>query len=357
MSSKVVIIGGSFSAHMALAAIYKSSSEVEVTLVSPNTHSYFNPGSPRLLVEPEKFDDTVFSIEKFVQKHSQGKGKYVHGTATSVDFNGNTVTVETDGGSSVLEYDILVLATGTASKFPGYKVNKSHLAAKSSIEETNRNLKSSKSVAIIGGGATGVETAGEIAHAIEGVKVTLYTGGSAPLASFPKLKDGATPKLRALGVDIVNNVRSKSLDGNTIHFENGQSKTFDVVLDATTQTPYSEYLPDSVKDERGFVVTNKQLVVKGTSNVIAIGDIVSGASRTLVDLKMGQIGVFGVTIKKLLGLASGSKEWNAVTSTILVPISPNGGEGTLFGWHIPSWMVKQIKAKTFFLNKAGEDLA
>lgn len=357
MAPKVVIIGGSYAAHMALTALYKQTSEVEATVVSMSSHSYFNVSAPRLLVEPEKFADTVFSVEEFVKKRTNGKGAFIHGKATSVDFDLNTVTVSTEKGETKLEYDILVLATGSSTLWSGYKVNESHETAKLAIEEAASKIKTAKLVAIVGGGPTGVETAGEIAYALKSVKVTLYTGSSGPLSATPRLESGAASKLKALGVEVINDVRAKSVEENKIVLENGETKTFDYVFEAFSLTPYSQYLPDSVKDKNGYVVTNKQLVVEGTTNVIALGDIVSGSSKTVVDLKMGQIGVYGATIKRLLGgNASLNKEWSAVHGTILVPISRAGGEGMLFGWHVPNFLVRFLKAKTFFLDKAGEDL-
>lgn len=358
--TKVVIIGGSYAAHLAVSELYKTSNDLDVTLVSLNTHSYFNVAAPRLLVEPEKIDKTLFSIEKFLKNRSGGKGKFVHGKATGVDFDANTVTVLNDGTKTetVLTYDLLVLATGAKSQFDGYKVNESHLTARAALEETAKKLKTAKLVAIIGGGPTGVETAGEISYAYKSTAVTLYTGSSSPLSSHQKLVSGAITKLKNLGVEVVNNVRLTSVEGGAVTLDNGETRTFDLVLDATTQTPYSEYLPASVKDKDGYVITDNYLAVKGTKNVLALGDIVSGPSKTVVDLKRGQIGVFAASANSILNASAPSgKEWKPVQGTLIVPISPTGGEGLIFGWHIPNYLVKVFKSKTFFMNRAAEDLA
>lgn len=354
MSVRVVIVGGSFSAHIAFTALYKINPELEVTIVSPNTHSYFNIAAPRLLIEPEKFDKVIFSIKDFVSRRSKGKGNYVNGSVVGVDFDSNTITVDSDDKSEI-HYDILVLATGTASKFKGFKVNESHKVAKKSIEETAESIKSSKTIAIIGAGPIGVETAGEIAHKYSSINVSLFTGKIGPLAAFPVFTNGATAKLEALGVDIINHIRSRSFDGNTVHFDNGDSKTFDLVIDATSQTANSDYLPDSVKDDRGLVLTNKQLLVKGTSNVLAIGDIVSGSARSVVDFKLGQLGTFKATIRNILDMSSVTNEWRPVNDTVLVPISLKGGEGSLYGWHCPSWLVRLLKGKTYYIKRAGQE--
>lgn len=353
---KVVIIGGSFAAHFAVTALYKNSKDLEVTMVSMSTHSYFNISAPRLLVSPESVDDVMFSNEDFMAKRSNGKGKFVHGKATSVDFKGKTVTVLSKGSSTTLSYDLLVLATGTKSNFNGFKVNDSHLDAKRAIEDTAKKLEAAKLVAVIGGGPTGVETAGEISYTYKSAAVTIYSGNSGPLSAIPKLLSGATSKLEALGVEVVNKVRVKSVDNDTIVLDNGKKFKYDVVIDASTLTPYSDYLPDSIKDDMGYVITDKRLIVKGTTDVLAFGDIVSGSSRTVVDLKMGQASVFAASSQSILNSTNARKEWSPVTGTILVPISRTGGEGLLFGWHVPNCIVRMLKSNTFFLDKAGEDL-
>lgn len=42
---------------------------------------------------------------------------------------------------------------------------------------------------------------------------------------------------------------------------------------------------------------------------------------------------------------------------ILVPISPTGGEGLIFGWRIPNFLVRMLKAKTFMMERAGENFS
>lgn len=353
---KVVILGGSYAAHFAFTALYKNSSDLEVTLVSATSHSYFNIPSPRLLWQPERIGEVIFPIEEFVAKKSNGKGKFIHGKATSVDFGAQTVTVATNGSDRTLDYDLLVLATGSKTHFNGFKVNDSHLDAKKAIKETAEKLKTAKLVAVIGGGPTGVETVGELAYAFKSTAVTLYTGSTGPLPATPQLLAGANTKLKTLGVEVINKVRVKSIEDGTIVLDNEETLKYDVVINATNLTPYSEYLPESVKDKKGFVVTDNHLVVKGTTNVLAIGDIVSGGSGTIVDMKFSQNGVFAASANGILSSAkAGTKKWAAVENTIFVPISPTGGEGILFGWRLPNFLVRIFKAKTFFFEKAAEN--
>ncbi|QRG37743.1 hypothetical protein FDK38_002124 [Candidozyma auris] len=353
----VVVLGGSFAGCHAIKTLYGLSDSIEVTLVSPSTHAYFNCAAPRVLVEPEVLEKTFFSLEDFIQKVSKGKGKYVQATATNVDFDKNEVTIKVSGSPQVVQYDYLVIATGSKSHDEGFKVNTSHEEAKKGILEWGNKIKESKSIAILGGGPTGVESAGEIAHDLK-KKVVLYTGDSAPLAPW-NLGEGATKKLEKLGVEVINKVRytkiAKTGSGFHVVFDDGSEKDFDLVLNTTLYTPYSDFLPDSVKNKAGYVVTDDQLIVQGQKNVFALGDILAIGARSIVDLKMGQLPVFAATAKThIVGQQGAAKKFAPVTSTILVPISRKGGEGRLFGWSLPNFLVWFLKSRNFMVDQASD---
>ncbi|QFZ26785.1 putative apoptosis-inducing factor [Clavispora lusitaniae] len=361
---RIVIVGGSYAGHMAFSSICKNHADVEmdITMVSMSKNAYYNVISPRLLAEPEKFDQVTFSVEDFVRKYSGGKARFVQGKVTKADFTSNSVSVETSHNpqeAEKIEYDLLVIATGAKSNFAGFKVNSSADEAKAAIEKTVSQLQTAKSVAVIGGGPTGVETCGEIASKYKSISVTLYTGSVGPLPTFPSLTRGATDKLSKLGVKVINGVKSverkSTASGTQVVLDNGETKTFDVVIEATRETPFSDFVPASAKDEVGWVLTDNHLVVKGTENVVALGDIVSGSPKTIVDLKRGQIGVFSDTVKYLLGSSSTlGKEYCPVTNLILIPVSRTGGEGLIYGWHAPNWAVWFLKSRTFMIERAGE---
>ncbi|KAM9892808.1 hypothetical protein OXX79_009776 [Metschnikowia pulcherrima] len=329
---QIVIIGGSYAGLKAVSTIYSTkTANLDVTVVSPSSHVYFNVAAPRLLVEPEKLSQTVFPVEEILSESSNGD------------------------------------ANGTQAKWAGWKVNTSHEDAQKAILATNHALKKASTVAIVGGGPTGVETAGEIAKEFPSAKVTLYTGADAPLAfAGPSLSVKATRKLENLGVQIINDLQIKEVlrkeHGDTLVLDSGETRDYDVGLESFISGPFSSYLPSSVKDEQGFVVTDGNLLVKGCNGVVAFGDIVSGSSKSIVDLKFGQSGIFTATIKKLLqdvqtpGFLTKSTDaessYNPVKHTLAVPISRDGGVGMLYWVPLPSFLVWLGKARTFMIESA-----
>lgn len=345
----VIVLGGLFAGCHATKILRKEG--VDVTLVLSLSHAYYNCAAPRLLVQPDLIDKTLFSLKEYADKHG---AKFVQAAAVAARLDQNEVDVRGET-EQTLSYDYLVVATGTRSGDLGFKVNGLAQEAVGAIREWSDKIKNAETVGILGAGPTGVECAGEIAHDL-GKKAVLYSA-LAPLDRFNL--PGAQAKLANLGVEVVQ-VRYERIvpgpSGSTVEFEDGLLRTFDVVLNTTHYTPSLEFLPDEVKNEKGFVVTDERLVVKGFENVLALGDIVAGAAQLVVDLKFGQLPVFAATAKSdIAGLATKSKAYAPVTSTVLVPISRTGGEGRLFGWWVPNIVVRFLKSRDFMISQAPGD--
>lgn len=343
----VVIIGGLFAGCNATKVLRNLGADV--TLVLALSQAYFNCAAPRLLVEPDVAPKTLFSLEDFAKKHG---ATFVHATAVASRLDKNEVDVEGENGLSTLTYDFLVVATGTVSGDAGFKTGLLAQESVEAIKAWGAKINAAETVAILGAGATGVECAGEIAHEW-GKKVTLY-GPQEPLQAFNL--PGAQTKLEKLGVEFVQ-LRSTRVvpgpNGASVEFEDGLVRTFDVVLNTTHYEPLLDFLPASVKDEAGYVVTDDRLVVKNHPNVFALGDILAGGARLVVDLSYGQLPVFAATAKQVIAGQTGKQPtYTPYTNTVLVPISRQGGEGRLFGWWTPNILVRLFKARDFMVGQA-----
>lgn len=364
---KVVIIGGSYAGHKAAKAAWahkgRLGSGVHLTMVEPSSHSYFNVAGPRLLVEPSLMDKTFFSNAEILHEETDGKGVLIAGRASAVDLDSKVVTID-DAESTKVDYDILIIATGTQVQFPGFGVNGDHSKTKAALESVLEKLKSASSVAVVGGGPTGVESAGEFASDLNAA-VTLYTGPSGPLSRIDggRLVAPATQQLEALGATVntdgfVDRVEYDE-DGllGTVHV--GLLSThYDVVLECYNLKPNSDFLPASIKDKRGFVATDADLVA--APGVLAYGDIVALSAQALVDLEFGQSKRLAKSLQSLIEAVRTGAElapkanttYTAVVNTIMVPISRAGGVAILFGWWMPNFVVWLLKSRTFMIPGA-----
>ncbi|CAN6630201.1 hypothetical protein TRVA0_012S02278 [Trichomonascus vanleenenianus] len=357
MVSKVVIIGGSYAGVETVKKLSKVG-EVEIVLISASKKSYFNVAAPRLLSEPDLVQDTLFATEDTLKKYAPS-GRFIHAVVTAVDLDTNVVSYDEVGkGSGTVTYDYLVIASGARTPSAAFKLATSYEESISALEKLIERIKSAKSIAVVGGGPTGVESAADIKVHSPEKDVVLYTGDKYPLAVMGKRRARiAQSKLEAKGVVVINDTRVLVKEDNAVELPDGSTKSYDVVIPVYGTSPNTSFLPKKVLNDKGFVVTDSNLRVKGYSNAYVYGDAVADGLGTIVDIKYGQGKVIEKTLRHDIG-GDGSKLIDFVPATALtmaVPIGRDGGMGVAFGWGMPSFLVGVLKAKDYMIPKAAEN--
>lgn len=238
-----------------------------------------------------------------------------------------------------------------------------------------RRLKSPNisQVVVSGGGAIGVETAGEIGEALNGkpgwlfnapqnVRITIVTSAASLLPSLPpKQGSKAESYLQAVGVDVIYKTRvtrtEQTKARTTVHLDSGSSISADVYIPATGLTPSSTFLPENLLNARGYVKTDANMHVIGApAGVFAVGDVSShGIGQTMPI--MDSIPVLGHNLGVALGV-SGLTELKvfdkSFKDTQIVPIGRSRGVGALFGWGVPSWFVAYMKGRDYLLDHVNQ---
>jgi NADH dehydrogenase FAD-containing subunit len=176
----IVILGASSAgvstAHRLLKQTAKASVSIKVTLVSPNSHLYWNLATTRAIIPGAIEEDKIFhSISDGFKQYSADKFEFILATAEGLDVEGKKVSVSGNNGPTDLSYDILILATGSRTKEDTpFKGHGSHQATLDALHDYQNKVKSAKSITVVGAGATGVETAGELGYAYgNSKKITL----------------------------------------------------------------------------------------------------------------------------------------------------------------------------------------
>lgn len=335
-SKHIVIIGGSYAGINAAKLVFGHKNQsVNVTLISSSTNAYFNVSTPRLIVEPDKIDKTLFPVEKTLKKYSNGVDyRFVLGKVVSTNFNNYSLIVEIDKTRQTIDYDYLIVASGSRTYNPAFKLDDNYQDTVDAIKKLNRSTKCAKKIIILGGGATGVETAGELGFLYGKEKeIVLYTGLAGPLEPLGASNSKAsTNKLIGLGVKVVNNKRSTSFDESgalsKVIFEDGSSDDADVVIPVYGLKPNSEFLNKKFLDSCGYLKTDKYFRVEGHSNILGLGDILSVGENTIVNLTYAQKTTFESVVEvEFFGKNSKLKPYSPIKTTIFVPISRNGGIG------------------------------
>jgi len=208
----------------------------------------------------------------------------IHGRVTRVDLDARTVSVErSDGAETTESYDVLVLATGATNGFWRHDRMESMADIDDGIEAIASQLRAASSVAVVGGGATGVSVADNLARTGRS-EVHLFHSGDYPLPGYhPKVRAWITEVLRADGVSIHPDHRAVLPDGFTgdklttgpVTWSTGQEPfTADCTVWAVGHIrPHTDYLPDNVLDDDGFVLVDEFLALEGYPDVFAVGDL------------------------------------------------------------------------------------
>jgi NADH dehydrogenase FAD-containing subunit len=168
-TKNIVILGASFagigSTHRILKHAPKNT-PIKLILISPNTHFYWNIATPRAIVPEQLSDERIFQeISPGFKHYPTGQFEFVLGSAEAFNTDAKTVTLLTVGGEKTIDYDILILATGSSvnSEAP-FKGLGSTQATKDALHDFQGRVKNARSIVVAGGGPTGIETAGELAY-------------------------------------------------------------------------------------------------------------------------------------------------------------------------------------------------
>lgn len=208
----------------------------------------------------------------------------LHGRITSVDLDARVVHVDQADGTRVTEpYDLLVLATGASNGFWRHDRVEDLRAIDAELAAVAAQLDQAATVAVIGGGATGVSVADNLARR-GGTEVHLFHSGDQPLPGYhPKVRRWITDELGTNGVHVHPDHRAVLPDGFTgdrlttepVAWSTGQPPfEADLVLWAVGGVrPHTAFLPAEVLDDEGFVRVDEHLRVPGHPDVFAVGDV------------------------------------------------------------------------------------
>lgn len=297
---KVVIVGGGF-AGLNLAKNLQKRSGYHITLIDRNNYNFFQP----LLYQVATGFLEVSSISYPYRKLLQGKKNINFYLGRLVEILPAENKVLLDAGE--MEYDYLVLATGTKSNYLNLKnIEANALPMKTLDDAINmRNYllqqietatrvtdivekKKLTTTVIVGGGPTGIEIAGMLAEMTKSIfpkdypELTDHAGGIYLVDSHHSLLSAMSEtsqtytynKLQDMGVNIKLGARVTDYVDDSLMLSTGEIIPAKILIWAAGVTgEVFPGIPQSSYGNGNRLRVNAHNTVNGFSNIFAIGDI------------------------------------------------------------------------------------
>ncbi|MCW2752193.1 MAG: dehydrogenase FAD-containing subunit, partial [Aeromicrobium sp.] len=295
----VVVVGGGFGGIAAVRKLKRAN--VDVTLIDRHTYNTFQPLLYQVATASLNPGDVTWFLRAIRAK--QSNVRFLKGTVLTMDHVTKTLGLES---GLTVSYDHLILAAGVTTNFfgvpgaeefgmPLYKRSQA-LAVRDRMFAALENAVINRTeddlrIVVVGGGATGVETAGAFAELRNNdmpttypeldrkrIHITLIEMGPFVLAPFhEKLRDYAKKALEKRDVDLRLETTVKEVRNDGVLVVKGGKEEFlpaGIVVWASGVTAHSTIQDWNIPQGRGGrVMVDKHWKVDGLDDVYAIGDI------------------------------------------------------------------------------------
>ncbi len=298
----VVVVGGGFAGIATVRKLKRA--DVDVTLIDRHTYTTFQPLLYQVATASLNPGDVTWFLRTIRAK--QDNVRFIKGTVLTMDHVSKTIGLES---GLTVAYDHLIISAGVTTNFfgvpgaeefsmPLYKrsqalaVRDRMFAALENavINRTDEDLR----IVVVGGGATGVETAGAFAELRNNdmpttypeldpkrIHITLVEMAPHVLAPFhPNLRDYAKKALEKRAVDLRLETTVKEVRADGVVVAQGDNEQFlqaSIVVWASGVTAHSTLKDWNVPQGRGGrIMVDAHWKVDGLDDVYAIGDIAIG---------------------------------------------------------------------------------
>ncbi|KYQ93160.1 putative apoptosis inducing factor [Tieghemostelium lacteum] len=363
----VVVVGGGYGG---ITICKQLDQKFNVILIERKKAFFHNIGAPRLLIEPEFHKKLYLPYDNLMKN-----GRVIYQTATEI----SPQKVVLDNGEEVA-FDYLVIATGSNNPAP-FKSGLSLSEAPTYINSLSEQVAQAKKILIVGGGAVGVEVAGEIVYKYTDKEVTIVNPTDKLVANVfvDKFYQNLSKKLKSNNIEVVvdkitfpeelkENLRVQSnipyhAERKTYTTESGRQIEADLVFWTVGNKLNNESLQThfaGVLNDQGRIKVNNSLQVEGHQNIFAIGDI-NSIPELKTSYHAGAHG--GVAASNIIAIESAKdksniklKEHKSMKPTMLCSFGPKDGIGQLNGWVLGKTIGSLLKSKNLFADRFYKEM-
>jgi len=375
-TKSIVIVGGGFAGTtLARALDGRLPRDYNLVLISEESYTTFNPMLPEAVGASIFPEQLVAPIRQMIERT-----RFIMGRVSAIDARRKTVTASTLAGELTLPYEHLVLAFGNRARLdllPGLAENALPLktigdamhirnmvlrrVAQIELETGSALRRRLGHFVVIGGGFSGVETAGQLADCLAGIlpyyprvaadelKVTLLQDQPRLLPELSeRLGVAAHRSLAARGVDVRTGTRALCVGARAVALAGGEMLHAATTICTIGTRPNALVERITIPVERGRIVVNADLAVRDTPGLWAIGDcaLVTNARDGKFAPPTAQFAVrearhlAGNLLAVLNGAPTRAFDYRARGS--MAAIGHMKGVADVFGlpvWGLPAWLL------------------
>ncbi|KAF1993360.1 FAD/NAD(P)-binding domain-containing protein [Amniculicola lignicola CBS 123094] len=281
-AKNVVVVGGSFAGIELVRRLAQTlPTGYKAVWIEKNSHLNYSFNFPRFSVMIGQEHTAFIPYDGIASSKPRGILTRVQGKAVQVTEN----QVILASGQKV-DYAYLIVATGSSQPLPVNVLSTDRVAACHELQEVQQAIVASQKIAIVGGGAVGVELASDIKDFYPEKDVTLVHSRSNLLNSFGKrLRDYALTALRdELNVRVLLNERPQMPTGSnmarsaTLKFSDMREEKFDLIR--PNSAILKDLLPDAISEKTSRIIVRPTLQVLPQDRregfdppIFALGDV------------------------------------------------------------------------------------
>lgn len=349
MSRPRVVVAGLGDSGL-LTAIHLARADVDVVGISSKPGLVSGQELGLRLARPDAWQrDYRIGFDRF---RGLDGAEVVHDELAGLDIGARTVLTR----QRRIRYDVLVVATGVSNGFwrrPGFQTEAEVTAA---LDAAHDRLAASASVLVVGGGAAAVSSALQMATRWPQKAVRLaFPGERALPRHHPRAWGVARRRLERAGVVLLPGHRAQLPPGGAadeitsgpVAWSTGQPPTTaDAVLWAIGRVrPNTDWLPEELLDEAGFVRVDPTLRMPEVPGGFAIGDVAATdplrtSARNRADRLLARNVVAHLQGRPLASYRGRDRRWGSVLGPEADGLRVFAPSGHPF--RFPSWSVDRV---------------
>lgn len=298
---RIIIIGAGFGG-LEAARTLEGQAGLDVLLIDRNNYHTFTPLLYQVATCGLEADAITYPVRGIFRNTSNVQ--FLLGNVSAIDAQAKTVTVQMDDNQRVELYDTLIISAGSVNNYHHNESIQQHALELKTLDDALRmrshilsmferaawaNDDSARfaytTIVVVGGGPTGIETAGAMqelyAHVLKkeyrGLipRVILIEAADRLLAPYPeRLQEAAKQQLESLGVEVVLGDAVKEATEDRVILKSGRIiATHTLVWSAgVLGSPVGALVPGEI-GKGGRLAVEPTMAVTGVTDVYAVGDM------------------------------------------------------------------------------------